>query len=48
MRELSEQERVRREKLDEISKVCNPYPAKYDLAKAWILMEQQTLIQIGV
>ncbi|MBQ9023928.1 MAG: lysine--tRNA ligase [Bacilli bacterium] len=30
MRELTEQEIVRREKLDEISKVCNPYPAKFE------------------
>ena len=30
MRELSEQEVIRREKLEEISKVCNPYPAKYE------------------
>ena len=30
MRELSEQEVVRRGKLEEISKVCNPYPAKYE------------------
>ena len=30
MRELSEQEIIRREKLEEISKVCNPYPAKYE------------------
>ena len=29
MRELSEQEIVRREKLSEIAKVCNPYPDKY-------------------
>ena len=29
MRELSEQEIVRRQKLEEISKVCNPYPEKY-------------------
>lgn len=29
MRELSEQEIVRRDKLSEISKVCNPYPEKY-------------------
>ena len=29
MRELSEQELVRRQKLEEISKVCNPYPEKY-------------------
>ena len=30
MRELSEQEVIRRNKLEEISKVCNPYPAKYE------------------
>lgn len=30
MRELSEQEKIRREKLEEISKVCNPYPEKYE------------------
>ncbi|MBQ3475091.1 MAG: lysine--tRNA ligase [Bacilli bacterium] len=30
MRELSEQEVIRREKLEEIKKVCNPYPAKYE------------------
>ena len=30
MRELSEQEVIRREKLEEIRKVCNPYPAKYE------------------
>lgn len=30
MRELTEQEVVRREKLVEISKVCNPYPEKFD------------------
>ena len=31
MRELSEQEIVRREKLNEIRKVCNPYPERYDV-----------------
>lgn len=31
MRELSEQEIIRREKVDEIRKVCNPYPEKYDV-----------------
>ena len=31
MRELSEQELVRREKVNEIAKVCNPYPEKYDV-----------------
>ena len=30
MRELSEQEIIRREKLEEIKKVTNPYPAKYE------------------
>ena len=30
MRELSEQEIIRREKLEEIRKECNPYPAKYE------------------
>ena len=30
MRMLSEQEQVRRDKLEEIAKVCNPYPAKYE------------------
>ena len=31
MRELTEQEIVRREKLKEISKVCNPYPERYEI-----------------
>ena len=31
MRELSEQEIVRRNKLEEISKVCNPYPERYEV-----------------
>ena len=31
MRELSEQEIVRRDKINEIGKVCNPYPEKYDV-----------------
>ena len=30
MRQFSEQEQVRRDKLEEIRNVCNPYPAKYD------------------
>ena len=30
MRELTEQERVRVEKLEEIKKVCNPYPEKFE------------------
>ena len=31
MRELTEQEIVRRNKLAEISKVCNPYPERYEI-----------------
>lgn len=31
MRELSEQEIVRRDKLKEISKFCNPYPERYEV-----------------
>ncbi len=31
MKELTEQEVVRREKLEEISKYCNPYPEKYEI-----------------
>ena len=30
MREFSEQEQVRRNKLEEIAKVCNPYPDKFE------------------
>ena len=30
MRQLTEQEQVRRNKLEEIEKVCNPYPAKFE------------------
>ena len=30
MRQLTEQEQVRRSKLEEISKFCNPYPAKFE------------------
>ena len=29
-RVLSEQENVRRQKLEEIKKVCNPYPSKFE------------------
>ncbi|MBQ7137260.1 MAG: lysine--tRNA ligase [Bacilli bacterium] len=31
MREFSEQEVVRREKVEEIKKVCNPYPERYEI-----------------
>lgn len=30
MRELTEQEQIRRDKLKDISKVCNPYPDRYE------------------
>ena len=30
MRQLTEQEQVRRNKLEEIEKICNPYPAKFE------------------
>lgn len=30
MRELSDQEKIRRDKLEEIKKVCNPYPDKFE------------------
>ncbi len=30
MRELTEQERIRVEKLEEIKKVCNPYPSRFE------------------
>ncbi|MBQ8891399.1 MAG: lysine--tRNA ligase [Bacilli bacterium] len=31
MKEFTEQEQVRRDKVEEIRKVCNPYPEKYDV-----------------
>ena len=31
MREFSEQELVRRGKIEEIKKICNPYPEKYEI-----------------
>ena len=41
MREFSEQELVRREKLEEIKKHCNPYPERYEVTHA--LKEAGTL-----
>ena len=41
MREFSEQEIVRREKLKEIEKYCNPYPEKYEITHS--LKEASTL-----
>ncbi len=31
MREFTEQEQVRREKVEEIRKICNPYPERYEI-----------------
>ena len=42
MRQYSEQEQVRRDKLEEISKVCNPYPAKFD--RTHLLKEAKVLV----
>ena len=42
MRQFSEQELVRREKLKEISKVCNPYPERYEVTHS--LKEASTLL----
>ena len=36
MRELSEQERVRREKLEKISEFCNPYPERYEVTHSLV------------
>ncbi len=41
MRQFSEQEIVRREKLNEIAKVCNPYPERYEITHS--LKEASTL-----
>ena len=41
MREFSEQEMVRREKLKEIEKYCNPYPERYEVTHS--LKEASTL-----
>lgn len=41
MREFTEQELVRRGKLEEIAKVCNPYPEKYE--KTYSLQEAKNL-----
>ena len=41
MRELSEQEIVRRDKLEEIRKYTNPYPEKYEVTNT--LLEARSL-----
>ena len=51
MRQLSEQEIVRRQKLEEISKVCNPYPEKFirthELKKARLLEDGEKNVSIA-
>lgn len=51
MRTFSEQETVRREKLEEIRKVCNPYPEKYvkthSLEDAKLLEDGTTEVRIA-
>jgi len=51
MKELSEQEAIRREKLDAIKEVCNPYPENYErthtLAEAKDLEDGQTDVSIA-
>ena len=51
MRTFSEQETVRREKLEEIRKVCNPYPEKYvkthSLEEAKLLEDGTTDVRIA-
>lgn len=51
MRTFSEQETVRREKLEEIRKVCNPYPEKYvkthSLEDAKLLEDGTTAVRIA-
>ena len=45
MREFNEQELVRRGKVEEIRKVCNPYPEKYEIThslKDAALLEDET------
>ena len=49
MRELSEQEIVRRNKVEEIRKVCNPYPERFEITHRLheaIELPDETLHQI--
>ena len=41
MKELTEQEKVRREKLNELKNICNPYPDHFD--RTHTLKEASTL-----
>ena len=51
MKEYSEQELIRREKVEEIKKVCNPYPEKYEvnysLKKAQLLDDGTTDVRVA-
>ena len=51
MRELTEQEIVRRGKLEEIKKICNPYPEKYEkthsLKEAFLLDDGVTNVKVA-
>ena len=51
MREFSEQELVRREKVEEIKKYCNPYPERYDvthsLKKAGTLDDETAGVRVA-
>lgn len=44
MRELSEQERVRREKLDHIGEFCNPYPDRYPVTHS---LKEASILEDG-
>ena len=51
MREFSDQEIVRREKVEEIRKICNPYPERYEvthsLKEASLLPDETTGIRVA-
>lgn len=51
MREFSEQELVRREKINDIKKVCNPYPERYEvthsLKEASMLPDETTGVRVA-
>lgn len=51
MREFSEQEIVRREKINDIKKVCNPYPERYEvthsLKEASMLPDETTGVRVA-
>ncbi len=45
MRELSEQELVRRQKIEEIRKSCNPYPERYEITHS---LKEASMLDDGV